>query len=132
MKFRTSLKILFKSQLVATLLFPIFAFLANSDSHKGDLLKLIESMYTGAVLFLAFSSFVYYTVGIIAHRMFLEMKFFSITPTLVLSAILSIIALAIIPDIKTLWIAPLIVLPQTLLIRHLTLKELKNNIEVGK
>jgi hypothetical protein len=135
MKFTTSLKILFKSQLISALALGLLTTFSLALSGK-DGFNALFALPINAILFFLLSAPVYYTFGIIFHRMFLKYDLHKFVHTIILSIALAglfpllvVVGVGSFPEIDVLLIvflqALIIILPQTLLIRYLTLKELR-------
>ena len=130
MKFTTSLKILFKSQLISTLVFIVLSAIGG-DANIGEVLSF--NLFVG-LYFFAFSAAAYYTIGIIFHRIFLRFKLYNILYTfglcytVVLAWMTYLINFADSVSLDGALIVSLIILPQMLIIRYLTLKELRKAV----
>ena len=124
MKFPTTLKILLKSQLASMLLFLII--LAISGVGIGEVLE--GAIFLGAY-FLAFSAMAYYTIGIIFHRLFLCFDLTHIIHTLTLAVLLAGIFAVYsgTEQVGSFVSALILILPQMLIIRYFTLKELRKS-----
>lgn len=135
MKFKTSLKILFKSQLVCALVVGLLTTFSLALSGR-DGFNAVFALPINAILFFLLSVPVYYTFGIIFHRMFLKYELYKFFHTIILSITMAVLfqiiimlvvdsASNIIALIQLFLITLAIIIPQTLLIRYLTLKELR-------